>query len=279
MTLRQGLSLIAIGASLAAAPAFAQNRDAHFDGPYISVAGGIAAQNNDGGDTLVFDTNRNGSFNQNVVTTTGANAFSSGFCNGVALTNAPGGTCRQDRDKAEYAVRLGYDKRLGNNFVGGVLIEGSKADSTDGTAGFSTTPASYSISRKLDYAISARARAGFTPGGGMLLYATGGGSYARIKHSFTTTNTANAFSNNNDRDMRFGYQVGGGAEIMLTDHVSLGLEYLYNNYKDDKFFVGVAQGTAPATNPFLLNGGGTNLRQSDTRFDFHSLRGTLSFQF
>jgi outer membrane immunogenic protein len=113
----------------------------------------------------------------------------------------------------------------------------------------------------------------------MLLYATGGGSYARINHTFTTTNTANAFTTNNDDDMRFGYQVGGGAEIMLTDHISLGLEYLYNNYKDDKFFVGIGPGTAPATNPFLLNGGGTNLRPSDTRFDFHSLRGTLSFQF
>ena len=115
--------------------------------------------------------------------------------------------------------------------------------------------------------------------GGALFYVTGGGSYAKIDHAFSTTNTTNTFTPNNEGKMIWGWQAGGGAEIMLTNHVSLGLEYLYSRYNDNKYYVNVSQGTAAATNPFVLNGGTTNLRSSDSRFDTHALRATLGFQF
>ena len=41
----------------------------------------------------------------------------------------------------------------------------------------------------------------------------------------------------------------------------------------------VGAGSAPDTNPFLLNGGGTDIRRSDPHFRTHSVRGTLSYRF
>lgn len=276
-------SAIAIAAAMVATPALAQDRDTHFDGLYVSGFVGTTMQNSDGGDGIVFDSGQNGSFGDVVTLASppaapGSDAFSPGYCNGVALGNNPGAGCRRDRDKIEFGGRIGFDKRMGSNFVAGALLEVSKNNSRDGSSGFSTTPASYAFDRKLDHAVSARLRAGFTPGGGALFYATGGASYAKIKHGFGTTNTLNSFTEVRDGKRVWGWQAGGGGEIMLTNNVSLGLEYLYNRYKDNKYYVAVGQGTAGATNPFVL-AGGVNMRPSDTRYDFHSVRASLGFQF
>ena len=70
-----------------------------------------------------------------------------------------------------------------------------------------------------------------------------------------------------------------GAEALVTDSISVGLEYLYNRYRDNKYNVVVSQGTAPVTNPFILQSSSAALRPSDRNFDFHSLRATVGFQF
>lgn len=253
------------------------NRDRHFDGVYIQGAGGIGMLGKNNG-TFAFDTNRDGTYNENVNTALGANAFSPGFANCGALGATRGAGCSTDKTGAEYAIRLGLDKRMGDVVIGG-LIEGSRNESVDRSTAYSTTPAFYRIDRKLDYAVSARARLGFTPGGGALFYGTGGVSYGKIKHDFTTSNGANSFTEDRDGKMVWGWQAGGGTEIMLSDHLSLGLEYLYSRYKDDKYSVGVGPGTAPATNPFLLNGGGTNLRLQDKYFDTHAVRAVVGLRF
>ncbi|MBB4612365.1 outer membrane protein [Novosphingobium taihuense] len=253
------------------------NRDRHFDGVYIQGAGGIGMLGKNNG-TFGFDTNRDGNYNDNVNTVLGANAFSPGFANCGALTSTRGGGCSTDKTGAEYAVRIGLDKRMGDVVIGG-LIEGSRNESVDRSTAYSTSPAFYRIDRKLDYAISARARLGFTPGGGALFYGTGGVSYGKIKHDFTTSNTSNAFAEDRDDKMVWGWQAGGGTEIMLSDHLSLGLEYLYSRYNDNKYSVRVSQGTAPDTNPFLLNGGGTNFRLQDKHFDTHAVRAVVGLRF
>lgn len=253
------------------------DRDSHFDGVYIQAAGGIGLLGKNTG-TFGFDTNRDGTYGDTVNTAGGANAFSTGFANCGAYAPTRGSRCSTDKTGAEYAIRVGLDKRMGDVVIGG-LIEGSRNESIDRSTAYSTTPAFYRIDRKLDYAVSARARLGFTPGGGALFYGTGGVSYGKIKHDFTTSNTANSFTENRDGDMVWGWQAGGGTEIMLSNNLSLGLEYLYSRYDDDKYTVAVGQGTAPATNPFLLNGGGTNLRLEDNRFDTHAVRAVVGLRF
>lgn len=265
-----------------ATPALAQDNDparTTFDGVYVAGSVGLSTHAGSGANTVVFDNGQNGSFGDTVVTSTGANAFSPGFCKGSSTLNSNAVTpCTKDNDDIEYAGRIGVDKRFGS-IVGGVLVEGSKNQSTESTTAFSTTPAGYSFTRGIDYAISARARLGISPGDGRgLIYATGGGSYARVDHDFTTTNTANSFTPNNDGKMVWGWQAGGGAELMLTHSLSIGMEYLYNRYNDNKYSVGIGTGTAGATNPFVL-AGGVNARPSDTRYDFHTFRATVGFHF
>lgn len=271
-------ALLAVSAvSLMAVPAVAQdNRDTSedFNGPYISIGGGGTLQGNDRRESLVFDTDGDGSFGDTVTTTTGANAFGPGFCNGAA-TGSSNIDCRNDKDGPEFFGRVGYDKRMGN-FVLGALVEGGRSVARDSVSGFTGTD-SYTMSREADYQASARLRAGYTPGGGALFYLTGGPAYARLDNRFSTTNTANSFSDNGKTN-GWGYAAGGGAEIMVTKSLGVGLEYLYTDIKDKDYTVNVGAGSAPATSPFLA-GGGTDIRRSDPHFRTHSIRGTLSYRF
>lgn len=272
------VSIVAL-AAVASQPAFAQTQPTTFDGPYVS--GAVGLDNIDSGAKgLEFDTNRDGTFGDTVRTTTGANAFSPGFCAGSANGNNAGAGCSSDEQEIGYALRVGYDARSGS-FVSGLLLEGSKSRAADFESGFSTTPASYTFAREIDYALALRGRLGISPGDGRgLFYVTGGVAYADLDRSFATSNTANSFAlDDDDDDMVWGAQLGGGAELVVVGGLTLGLEYLYSRYEDDKTFVAVGQGTAPATNPFLLNGGGTNLRPADSHLDQHSFRITAGLQF
>lgn len=260
--------------------AFAQDEDRYFDGPYISGTFGLESVDDSNSDSLVFDTDGDGTFEDTVRTGAGADAFSPGFCSGTPATGTATG-CRGNRQEEGYSVRVGYDRHLGDGpLVVGLLVEGARPGIEESTTGFSTTPASYTIGREIDWAVTARGRIGFAPGEGRaLFYGTGGAGYARIDHSFNTTNGANSFTPSNERDWQFGWQAGGGAEVMLTRNLGLGLEYLYSSYKDDDYNVAVGAGTAPATNPFLLESGGTDLRLSNDRFDFHALRASVNLRF
>ena len=169
MTRIKTLSLIAGTTLLVCSPAAAQEIDTSstFNGPYASGIIGLSAQPNDRNETLVFDTTGNGNFNDSVKTVSGANAFSPGFCGGAANGNSPAQGCRSDRDGLEYFGRIGFDKRAGS-FVYGALVEGGRTELRDSVSGFSTTPASYTVTRESDYNINARLRAGYTPNGGVL---------------------------------------------------------------------------------------------------------------
>lgn len=260
--------------------AFAQDQDRYFDGPYISGAVGTEFIEDSGKDAILFDTNGDGTFNNAVTTGAGADAFSPGFCAGRS-TSAANATCRGNRQTEGYALRVGVDKHLGASpFVVGLLVEGARPGIEEFTTGFSTTPASYTFGREMEWAVTGRARVGIAPGEGRaLLYGTGGAGYARIERSFETSNGANSFTPTDANSWEFGWQAGGGAEVMLTRNLGLGVEYLYSSFNDDDYVVAVGPGTAPATNPFLLQSGGTDMRLSNDRFNYHTLRATVNLRF
>jgi outer membrane immunogenic protein len=269
---------VALASTVAAIPAVAQDV---FQGPYISVFAGAAQPQDSSSDSLVFDTNRNGEFNDTVSTAAGANAFGPGFCDGTANAATPAEGCDKDGRDFDYGVRVGFDGRPGGGpFLAGVLAEYQRSQVADSTSAFSTTPANYVVRRELDDAFNVRGRLGFVFGESVLLYGTGGASRARIEHTFTSTNTANSFTQVNDRDRVWGWQGGAGAEVAVTPAFTLGLEYLYSTYDLEDYSVQVGPGTAPATNPFLLvNSAGTDLRPSDKDFNIHALRATANFRF
>ena len=259
------------------APAFAQSGDDEWEGAYVGGSIGLAAQNNDRNESVLFDTNLDGNFGDTVRTVAGVNAFSPGFCGGAANGRTPIEGCRGDSDGLEYNIRAGYDQQNGN-IVYGVLVEAGKNEARDSVSAFSTTPAFYYFTRELDYSVGARARLGYAAGGA-LFYGTGGVTYGKIENEFETSNAANSFTNNGGTKS-WGYSYGGGTEIKIAKNFSIGLEYLYTNYVDDDYRVSVGRGTAPATNPFLLtNPSGTTMRRSDSDFDMHNIRITTAFRF
>ncbi len=276
MKIVTSLLLAAAPFTLLATPAFAQSDEEHWEGPYIGGSIGLSAQNNDRGESVLFDTDRDGAFGDTVRTVTGANAFSPGFCGGAANGRTPIEGCRGDRDGLEYNIRAGYDIQQGN-IVYGVVLEGGKSNIRDSVTAFSTTPAFYTFTRELDYSLGARGRVGYAARGA-LFYATGGAAYAKIDNSFATSNGANSFANNGGTKS-WGYSYGGGTEVKIAKNFSLGLEYLYTNYVDDDYRVNVGPGTAAPTNPFLLVSGGTDFRRGDSDFDMHNIRLTAAIRF
>lgn len=269
------------GCTALTTPALAQEESAsaseeHWEGGYIGGSFGLGAQSNDTSETVVFDTDRNGAFGDTVNTALGANAFAPGFCNGRARGNSAAAGCRNDRDRFDYYLRAGYDTQAGN-IVYGFLLEGGKNDSTDSVTAFSVTPASYTFTRKLDYSLGARGRLGYAAKGA-LFYGTGGVTWGKIDNSFSTTNGVNSFADNGKTNS-WGWTAGGGVEAKVLKNFSMGVEYLYTRFTKDKYVVNVGPGTAPATNPFLLVSGGTDMRRSDPKFDTHSIRLTAAFRF
>lgn len=289
------ISSLLIGtAMLAAAPAAAQVADrGDFTGIYVGASGGYDVQGNDRGSRILFDRDLDGDFGDTVLTSGGADAFGQGFCDGRATSaNAPGRTaaaapglaagsgCSNDADGWAYNGRVGLDRQMGSLVIG-IVGEFGRSEINDSVSGFSTTPANYVMTRSVDWEAAARLRAGFTPNSRTLFYATGGAGYARIDRQFTTTNTVNAFAERGKRN-QLGWQAGGGVEQRIGDNFSIGLEYLFHQYKDDDYRVTAgSNGTTPVGNPFILapNTEGTDFRRSDDKFRWSSLRAVAAFRF
>lgn len=267
---------IVAAALVSATPAAAQSVDS-WTGPYAGVRLGYAFQPENNNETVLFDTNLDGTFGDNVNTAAGANAFSPGFCGGAGAAATAASGCGDDRDGYDVSAHLGFDYQIGPIVVGAVAEYG-RANVKDDVTAFSTTPANYVLSRRLRDNGNLRARAGFA-NGQTLIYATGGLSYAKIRNSFRSTNTANAFSTNGNDDV-YGFNAGGGFDIKVAPNFSIGALYLFRHFKDDDFRVRTSRGTAAATNPFLLvNANGTDFRRSETDFDTHSVTAVASFRF
>ena len=262
----------------AIAPGFAQADD-HWNGFYVQGVGGAAGDVEDDDDRIVFDTNLDGGFGDTVNTAAGANAFSPGFCDGVAIDRTPATGCVGNGSDQDVGIRAGYDWQS-DDWVYGVLVEYAEPEVIDAVSAFSTTPARYTMLREVDDTFALRGRLGMTLGEGDrgLLYGTAGWVQASIGNSFTTSNTVNTFTTTGDSDAD-GVQFGFGYEHRFGEQFTLGLEYLLTSLDDEDYRVRAA-GPAAATNPFLLvNANGTDFARSDDDFDFDSLRLSVGFRF
>lgn len=267
------------GASALAPSALAQTA-ADWTGLYVGGGVGYSSLSDDD-ETLQFDTNRDGTFNDTVRTGAGADAFSPGFCSGAAMGRTPAEGCRTTDDNVNFSIRAGYDWQW-NNWVFGAVGEYSVVNIGNDATGFSTTPASYTFTRDLNSVTALRGRAGYAFDKS-LVYATGGWAWADMDHSFTTTNTANSFTRTGGDDVD-GYQLGIGYEMQLDSGWmgpgwAFGVEYLWTSLDDGDYQVAIGPGTAPATNPFLIvNSQGTDTRRSNDKFEYGSIGVTMTWR-
>lgn len=263
--------------AVVSSPAVAQDAD-NWSGFYVGGKVGYAFQSDGSSESIEFDNNLDGQFGDIVRTSGGADAFSPGFCDGAANSSLPADGCDEDSDGLDWSVHAGGDVQFGRIVVGALLEYGS-ADVEDSVTAFSVTPANYVMTRKLKGTVGLRARAGVALDGGFLPYVTAGLVRAKVKSSFSTTNGVNAFGFENSSETQPGYRLGAGLEKRFGN-ASIGLLYLYTSIKDDDYRVNVTQGTAGATNPFILvNPNGTQFRRSDERIGYHSLGLTASYRF
>lgn len=264
-------------ALLAASPAAAQD-DPSWTGFYAGGQAGYGFQPGDGGETIQFDTGLDGSFGDVVRTSAGADAFSPGFCGGAASGATPPDGCRDDRDGIEYGIHGGFDYETEGGIVLGVVGDYSRSRLRDSVSSFSTTPARYTMTRRLRDVFTLRARAGVSTGS-TLFYGTGGVARGSIRNSFTTSNTANSFTGNGN-EKGWGYTAGGGVEQRLGANFSVGLQYLYRSIDAGDYVVRAGPGTAGLTNPFrIVNPAGTDFRRSGENFTSHGVSLTASVRF
>lgn len=286
--LRTFSSATLLAATMLAAPVAAHAADAIVEpiavapaspwtGFYVggSIGGTFLA---DESDTILFDTDLDGGFGDTIFTDGGGNAFAPGFCSGVARGNEPVDGCDDDDDSSVTAsLRAGYDVQFGGLIVG-VVGEVSALNLEDVTTAFSGTPAFYSIVRELDFMAAARARVGFGTDR-FLGYVTGGAAFADIDYSFRTSNNPNVFTIDEDVDS-IGYQIGGGVETLLSERLSVGLEYLFTSFGDDSTVRSGPGPNTPADNPFILvNANGTDFTLENDDFQTHTVSLTASFRF
>ena len=200
----------------AGAAAAAQAGAQTWTGGYLggSIGTGIPRADADAEETVLFDTNLDGTFSDTVRTAAGADAFSPGFCGGIAVGSLPSAGCVEDEDGIDFGGRAGYDWQM-RGLVLGALVDVSTTDVIDGVSAFSTTPAFYAFSRELNYVGGLRGRLG---GGSdrVLVYGTGGAAWGSVDHQFTSSNGVNTFVPAKDEirsEMAWGYQAGGGIEV------------------------------------------------------------------
>lgn len=114
------MRLLVIAAACAAAIMTGASTAAAQDwtGLYVGGSIGVGVQSEDAGETVRFDTNLDGGFGDTIRTVAGADAFSTGFCGGLAVNATAAGGCTDDEDGLDVGGRAGYDWQFGRIVAG-----------------------------------------------------------------------------------------------------------------------------------------------------------------
>jgi len=277
--------LAPMGAALAfvlATPVLAQTGEpVDWTGPYVGGSFGYTFQKSDENEHVRFDTNGDGNFDNQPLLGSGAPAFSPGTCGGSARGRTPAAGCNDDKNAIGWMGHIGYDMQFGN-IVAGIVGEAGKSYISDSVTEFSTTPASYTFTRRIDWNANLRARLGYTTNSGIMPYITGGLAYAKVKNSFGQDgNFNNSFTADNGKEDAWGWTMGGGVEAKVAPNFSIGARYLWTRYKANDYTV-TAGPNPNGLPPTAFNNGFTNgqtVMNRGDKFDTQSVMATASFRF
>lgn len=133
---------------------------------------------------------------------------------------------------ADGAMVGGY---LGFNYRVNSILLGLEGDlNWDGAHGNNSLGDEFDYDTALNWDASVRARLGYVIGERAMAYVTGGPSWvnAELESDQFCATTFSVAVNCGDSATEFGWQLGAGAEFLITDHLSLKAEYLHGWYGD-----------------------------------------------
>lgn len=139
----------------------------------------------------------------------------------------------------------------GYNWQLGRTVLGVEADIGTGDFGASETTGLGTLKSSLNAIGSFRGRAGFLVSPALLVYGTAGLAWADLDYQLVGDSARS--------ETFLGYQVGLGTELMVSDHVTLRLEYLYTGLGNER----------------VIHSGLNNSFEPD----FNTVRAGISFKF
>lgn len=141
------------------------------------------------------------------------------------------GSLKADTDGGFGGLQVGYNQQLGN------VVLGLEADASYGDiSGNFSVPPGGTISGKIDWMGTIRARAGYAFGN-FLPYVTGGVAWANNQVKISSGGT----SISQDK-VHTGWALGAGVEYAITNHISAKVEYLYADLGREAYFTDFAPG-------------------------------------
>tara|TARA_R100001086_G_scaffold245013_1_gene175406 strand:+ start:175 stop:963 length:789 start_codon:yes stop_codon:yes gene_type:complete len=186
------------------------------------------------------------------------------------------GTYSDDDNNAGFVGggHIGYDYQI-NDFVVGAVADINYIDAETNRS-YTTGGSTFSTSSDINYLGTVRARVGYAMDS-VLLYGTGGLAYAGVDNNATapSTSTGSTFAgytfDQDEDDTDIGYAVGGGVDVMATNNISFGVEYLYTNLGSNDQTV---TGTNAAGNTVSFTSESNN-----DDLDFHTIWAKASYRF
>lgn len=184
--------------------------------------------------------------------------------------------------KFEAGETLGV--RLGKNWQEGSLVYGvvgdlSYANISEEQSAFSSTPATYVERRKVDTLATLRGRLGYANESPILPFITAGLAYGDVKYSWE--GNSGAYRGDNGKDTNgIGYVIGAGADFMINEAMTVGVEFLHYNLGSSDFkarFSGEAGGALAAFGNAAS--GGTIQQGSKDDFAFQTLKVNINWKF
>jgi outer membrane immunogenic protein len=146
--------------------------------------------------------------------------------------------------------------QLGINFQWNMLVLGVEGDASWWMAdGSEDIGVGAPLDVDANWLASLRGRVGFGFDR-FLVYGTGGAAWANAEASVAGLG--------DDENTHFGWVAGGGAEAMLTQNISLGVEYLHYEFGDETYSIGGAD---------VDGGGSTDVVRGRLNFKFNGLFG------
>ncbi|KAA0972291.1 porin family protein [Aureimonas fodinaquatilis] len=171
-------------------------------------------------------------------------------------------------------VHAGYDYQI-NNFIVGAVADISYVDATS-NATYSQFGQTFGSKQDIDFLGTVRAKAGVAADR-IAVYATGGLAYASVSNDLigsgtvTSGGTAYNVSLEDDTD-EFGYAVGAGVDYLVTQNVSVGLEYLFTDLGSSKTKINYTPvGSTVPTDSLTAT--------SSSDLDFHTVWAKASYRF